>query len=329
MSDFQIEESFPTLITPKKHSKFNDVIEELQANKPKIEQLLLKNGALLFRGFPVNTPEQFSHFIETLKLGNFVNYQLGDSPRDKVINKVYTSTETPAAIHLPLHQELSYIKKFPRHIYFFCQIAPKHQGETIIADAREVYKSLKPEFIQCFQEKGLTYVSHYYYKDKLLRTLNRFARSHKSWMEVFETHDKAEVEDICRNNEVSFRWLRSDWIELKQKRPAVMDHPITHETVWFNQAHLFDFNPRLLGLLNYIGAKILYCRPSTSLHEIRFGDDSPIPRHYLYHILDVLDKKTVAYPWQNGDVMVLDNILAMHGRAPFKGKRRILTALTI
>ncbi|RUR17738.1 hypothetical protein ELY21_10520 [Legionella sp. km535] len=329
MNAFQIEESFPTLITPRKHFTFEKLIEEVQNNKPIIEQLLLKNSALLFRGFPFNAPDQFSDFIKSLKLGTCVNYLLGDSPRDKIKDTVYTSTETPSGFHLPLHQELSYIKKFPKHIYFYCQIAPSHRGETIIADAREVYQSLCPEVIQCFQEKGLNYVSHYYYKDRLMMTLNRFARSHKSWMEVFETHDKSEVEDICRTNEVSFQWLPSDWIKLKQNRPAVMTHPITQDTVWFNQAHLFDFNPRLLGLLNYIGTKILYCRPSTSLHEIRFGDDSPIPRPYLYHILDVLDKKTVAYPWRQGDVMVLDNILAMHGRAPFKGKRRVLTALTI
>lgn len=329
MNDFQIEESFPTVISPKKKFKFKDFIEEVENYKPQIEQLLLKKGALLFRGFPLSTPDEFAHFIETLKLGNFVNYLLGDSPRDKIKNKVYTSTETPASIHLPLHQELSYIKHFPQHIYFFCQIAPIVHGETIIADAREVYKSLDPNIVTTFQKKGLIYISHYYYKDRMMQLLNRFARSHKSWVEVFETTNKSVVERICKKNEVELSWLPSDWVELKQNRPAVIEHPRTHETVWFNQAHLYDFNPRLLGLLKYIGAKILYCRPSTSLHEITFGDGSPIPRQYLYHILDTLEKKTIAYPWKKGDVMVLDNILAMHGRAAFKGNRRILTALTI
>ncbi|CAM2871848.1 TauD/TfdA family dioxygenase [Legionella worsleiensis] len=328
MNVFTIEEHFPTLVTPNKKISFNELIDEIQINKAVIDQLLLKKGALLFRGFPIDTPEQFSHFIDALKLGKKVNYLLGDSPRDKVKKQVYTSTETPAKFHLPLHQELSYINKFPQHIYFFCQIAPSYRGETLIADARQIYQSLDHEVIQYFKDKGLIYLSRYYCKDKIMKTLNRLVRSHKSWTEVFETQNKSEVESICQNNEVEFQWLGKDWIELKQYRPALVTHPITQETVWFNQAHLFDFNPRLLGLLNYIGAKILYCRPSTKLHEIRFGDNSPIPRSYIYHILDVLEKKTVAYPWQKGDVMVLDNILSMHGRAPFKGKRRILTALT-
>jgi len=35
----------------------------------------------------------------------------------------------------------------------------------------------------------------------------------------------------------------------------------------------------------------------------------------------------VAFPWQPQDVMLLDNMLTAHGRAPFKGSRRILVAM--
>jgi alpha-ketoglutarate-dependent taurine dioxygenase len=91
---------------------------------------------------------------------------------------------------------------------------------------------------------------------------------------------------------------------------------------------LYDFNPRLLGLKRYIGAKLFYLQKRTRLHEVEFSDGSRIPRKDLYHILDTLNQKTVCFSWQKGDVLVLDNILSMHGRAPFTGKRRILTALT-
>ena len=107
-----------------------------------------------------------------------------------------------------------------------------------------------------------------------------------------------------------------------------MQHPLTNDAVWFNQAHLYDFNPRLLGMQRYLAAKLFYLRPGTLLHEINFVDGGKIKRKDLYHILDVLEHHTVKFPWVTGDVMVLDNILAMHGRAPFKGPRRVLTALT-
>ena len=107
-----------------------------------------------------------------------------------------------------------------------------------------------------------------------------------------------------------------------------MKHPLTNETVWFNQAHLYDFSPKLLGLKRYLGAKLFYLRKLSRLHEIEFADGTAIERKDLYRVLENLQENTVAFPWKKGDVLVLDNILSMHGRAAFRGRRRILTALT-
>lgn len=329
MDAFNIEGTFPLVLTPgSKVLDFDEFTQVLQQNKPHIQQLLLKHGALLFRGFPVHSATHFANVVESLNFGPFVNYIGGDSPRDKVEHKVYTSTEAPPQFHIALHQELSFIKNFPHHIYFFCEIEPMAGGETIIADARKVYEALDYNVKQQFHENGLTYVSHYYYQSKIMQWMNRIQRSHKSWPEVFETTNKEDVEQKCIANEFEWKWLHRDWIEIKQTRPALLEHPVTKEMVWFNQAHLYDFSPKLLGWKNYVAAKLFYFRKSTRLHEISYANGQPIPRKNLYHILDVLNQNTVAYPWQRGDVMVLDNVLAMHGRAPFSGPRRILTAMT-
>lgn len=328
MDGFKVQLGFPAILTPAIGLDNDSFLQYIIQNKQEIQKLLLKYGALLFRGFPVNTVAAFSKFIQTLNFGNFVDYIGGDSPRDKVEHGVYTSTEAPPSIHIPLHQELSFIKYHPKHIYFYCETPPTSGGETIIADARQVYHSLNKNILQKFSEKKITYISHYYYKSKIMELLNRYQRSHKSWIDVFETIDKAEVEKKCIENEFSWRWLKQDWLQIKQTRPSTHIHPETKEVVWFNQAHLYDFNPRLLGLKRYIGAKLFYFRKMTRLHEVEFADGTTIPRKDLYHILDTLQKNTVAFPWHKRDVLVLDNILAMHGRAPFNSKRRILTALT-
>lgn len=327
---YKIEKIFPAVVTPQngRQLDYHEFTQSLQHHKNQFHQLLIHHGALLFRGFPVSSAVQFAEFVESLGLGNFVNYIGGDSPRDRVNKKVYTSTEAPPSLHIPLHQELSFMKHFPRHIYFFCEIAAETGGETIIGDARRIFKAMDPEIKQRFQTKGLTYTSHYYHESKIMNWVNRIQRSHKSWTEVFETCDKKNVEEKCIENEFAWRWLHRDWLEIKQTRPAVLNHPQTNETVWFNQAHLYDFNPRLLGWQKYIGAKLFYFRKSTRMHEIMFADGDYVPRKDLYHIMDTLKQNTVAFPWQRGDVMVLDNVLAMHGRAPFTGKRRVLTALT-
>ena len=171
----------------------------------------------------------------------------------------------------------------------------------------------------------LRYTSCYPYKKDWRYLINK---SHKSWIHVFETEDKQEVERKCRENEISYQWNPNDWLQISQVRPSVMTHPQTQEPLWFNQAHHFDLNPKFLGLWRYIGAKLLYFRKYTFLHDISFADNIKIPRKDLYHIFDVLEENTIYFPWQKNDVLVLDNLLMMHGLAPFKGKRRVLTAMT-
>ena len=41
----------------------------------------------------------------------------------------------------------------------------------------------------------------------------------------------------------------------------------------------------------------------------------------------VLDAETVAFPWEEGDVLMLDNMLVAHARSPFKGPRKVIVAM--
>lgn len=322
-------DELPLVIEPiDGNASLSDLVNSLKQDNDSYRELLLKYGGLLFRGFPVTNEDDFATLIDGFGLGKFVDYIGGDSPRDKIKGGVYTSTEAPPSVKIPLHNELSFVKHYPKHIYFYCHIAPQQNGETIIADARKVLKSIDPAVRKRFQDKKIRYVSCYYSKSKVMDTLNKWQRSHKPWKDVFETMDKGEVERKCHKSEFEYKWFKNDWLQIAQTRPATLVHPTTKEEVWFNQAHLYDFNPRLLGLWRYVGAKLFYIRKHTRLHEVFYGDGSKIARKDLYHVMDALDRNTIYFPWKKGDVLVLDNVLAMHGRATFTGKRRILTAMT-
>jgi alpha-ketoglutarate-dependent taurine dioxygenase len=316
-------ETLPLVVRPKKHDAdlgalAKDVVEELRRK-------LLEHGALLFRDFPVRSAADFQRVIDALSLGPSLDYIGGDSPRTKITGSVYTSTEAPRSFKIPLHNELSFVSRYPKHILFFCDVAPEERGETIIADARRVYRTIDEAVRRRFEDKGLKYVSAYYGKSRLMDVVNP---SHKSWRQVFETDDPARVEQLCREHDFAFEWHGDNWIRITQTRPATMNHPETGEHVWFSQPHLYDFNPRLLGYFQWAGAKLFYAQKHTRLHEVFHADGSPIARADLYHLLDTLDACTVRFPWKRGDVLLLDNILAMHGREPFSGERRILAAMT-
>ena len=327
--NFINKEQLPLVIqSSKTHLSKADFIYLLSSQKKNLQQKLLQYGGLLFRGFPLQTADDFAEAVRQLGLGRFVDYIGGDSPRNKINEGVYTSTEAPSSIKIPLHNELSFVKYYPKHIYFFCEIAPQTKGETIIADARKIFEAIDSSIKQRFINKGLRYVSCYYYQSLVMEWLNKIQSSHKSWIQVFETSSKEEVEKKCQEHEFEYQWTKNDWLQISQVRPAYLAHPETGERVWFNQAHLYDFNPRLLGHWRYIGAKLFYCRSHTKLHQIFYGDHTSIPRSDLYHVLDTLDAHTIAFPWQKGDLLVLDNVLTMHGRATFEGKRRVLAAMT-
>ena len=323
---FITEAKFPLLAEPKdKGLSLEGFLNLLKEEREEISQQLLHHGGILFRNFPVHNEVDFEKVINSLKFGKCIDYIGGDSPRKKIHGGVYTSTEAPPQIAIPLHNELSFVKHFPKHIYFYCQIQPEVGGQTTISDARKILRAVDERVKERLVEKGIKYVSCYYYKSKLMSTVNG---SHKTWLDVFETDDKEEVERKCRENEFDFEWTKNDWIRISQTRPATYVHPQTQEEVWFNQCHLYDFNPKFLGWWRYLAVKALYCRDHMKLHDIFYGDGSRIPREDIYHILDVLDANTVYFPWRKGDVLVLDNVLAMHGRATFSGKRRILAAMT-
>jgi alpha-ketoglutarate-dependent taurine dioxygenase len=322
------DEPLPLVLTPKRPISHLEFLQQLQGERSWLRQRLLEHGGLLFRNCPVGNAGEFSEAIDALGTGSSVDYIGGDSPRTKVTGSVYSSTEAPPGIKIPLHNELSFVRHYPKHIYFFCETAPAAQGETILGDARRVYRALDPGVRARFIDRQLKYVSAYYGKSLIMDLVNSFQRSHKSWREVFETDDRAEVERLCREHDFDYHWHDRNWIKISQTRPAAMKHPQTEEWVWFSQPHLYDFNPRLLGSWRYVGAKLFYARPHTRMHEVYYADGSKVDRRDLYHIMDTLDANTVAFPWVKGDVLVLDNVLTMHGRASFEGPRRILAAMT-
>ena len=166
-SNYKLE--FPVQVKPEnKCNSMNDLQSFIKQSYEKLQQNLLSHGALLFRGWEIHDAEEFAEVVSVLSSKRNLrdNYKDGISPRTYVTKNVFTSTEYPRQYNMALHNEMSYCKDPPTHLYFFCQTAPGAGcgGETPIADSREIYKHIPSNIRKDFEKKGLRYISNLPFK---------------------------------------------------------------------------------------------------------------------------------------------------------------------
>ena len=277
-----------------------------------IESRLVEHGAILFRGFRVESAEQFQQFASAVS-SELLDYHERAAPRLKVSDKVYTSTEFPPDQTIPLHHEMSYSHNWPSKLLFYCELPAPKGGQTPLADDRKVFRRLDPKIKEQFTRKKVMYVRNYGEGVDL------------SWEEAFQTDDRAVVEEYCRQAHTDFEWRAGNRLRTRQVRQAVATHPKTGETVWFNHAHMFhmsSFEPSFReSLLEVFTEEEL---PRNAF----YGDGTRIETSVLDEIRGTYQEAAVSFPWERGDVLLVDNFLVSHGRAPYAGPRKVLVALT-
>lgn len=290
-----------------------DVVEWARANEDEVKALLMKHGGILFRGFGVNTPERLAAFTAAVSPGA-LEYHERSSPRTHVASRVYTSTEHPADQEIFLHNEQSYNLNFPLKIIFACAIAAPEGGATPIADVRQVYRRIPDEIRRPFEEKGYMYVRNFGDGFGL------------SWQEAFQTDDPGELEAYCAANRITVEWKGDGRLRTRQVRPAVARHPHSGDRAWFNHATFFHrttLEPRVRAAF-----EAAFRNEDDFPNNTLYGDGTPIPEQVVDTLRGIYRECTVRFPWEEGDVLLLDNMLAAHARDPFSGPRKILTAMS-
>lgn len=297
---------FPLLIKPKSSGLI--LTEWVKDNMDTVIGKLNTHGALLFRGFHIDSVEKFQEFIDVFNASP-LEYTQRSSPRYEVAKNIYYSTTYPNDQNINMHSENSYALNWPKKIVFCCIVSAAEQGETPIADNRLVFKNISQPTIDKFLQKGVRYV----------RNISKGIGL--SWQEVFQTDDKATVEHECRLHGMDLKWEDDDGLVLCWNNKAIYNHPATNEYVWFN--HSFFFNKYALTE----EAIAAFGSDDELPFNTYFGDGSPITKQQIEEIKTAYDKATVVFPWQAGDVLFMDNMLMSHGRKPYKGDRKVIVSM--
>ncbi len=118
-------------------------------------------GAILFRGFPLHTAEDFDRFIAAFELPNFPYAEsLSNAVRVNRTDRVFTANEAPPAVTIYLHHEMAQTPLFPSRLFFFCERAAERGGATPLCRSDVLWERLSaacPEFARDCQAKGLRY----------------------------------------------------------------------------------------------------------------------------------------------------------------------------
>jgi alpha-ketoglutarate-dependent taurine dioxygenase len=283
----------------------------VSGERPIIEQLLLEHGAVLFRGWGVDTPEAFREVVDAME-AETLKYVYRSTPRTEIAAGIYTATEYPPRATIPLHCENAYSRDWPLKLFFCCVTAAQEGGETHLARIARVTAAIPEQVKARFQQKGVMYVRNY------------GSGADLPWETVFQTTVKEEVERFCREHAIDYEWT-AQGLRTKQVCQAMARHRRTGELLWFNQAHLF--HPSALEEPVRQALEVLF-KPEDLPRNAFYGDGTELEPDVLATIRAAFDGATFEFPWEHGDVLFVDNMLVAHGRRPFKGPRKVLVAMS-
>ncbi|MBU3003751.1 TauD/TfdA family dioxygenase [Paraglaciecola arctica] len=287
----------------------------IKSNLPELEAKLKESGAILFRGFPVDSAESFDEFSNSFGYPNFTYKEsLSNAVRINFTKRVFTANEAPKDVEIFLHHEMAQTPISPSKLFFFCKSAAEQGGETPLCRSDMLFANLlkqMPEVAADFANKGLKYTTQMPAED------DSNSGQGRSWKSTLSVQDQTQAEHKLAELGYSWEWLEDGSLRATTPvLPAVIDIG-NDKKVFYNQL-----------IAAYMGWKGVRENPSSA---ITFGDGTPIPIEGLQLAVKLSEKYTFDLPWQDGDVALVDNYMAMHGRRPFSGerKRQVLVALAI
>lgn len=298
---------FPTVIQNDADlSDLTGVTNWLSQEQASLKEQLATSGAVLFRGFPIDSAEAFDRFTAAFGYRDFTyEDSLSNAVRINLTPRVFTANEAPPDVEIFLHHEMAQTPVYPHKLFFFCRQAAETGGATPVCRSDELYadfKSAHPKWAEKFESEGLKYRTHMPADDDAMSGQGR------SWRSTLSVDTQAEAEARLQSLGYTWTWQADGSLATQTPRlPAVRE--------------LADGN---LSFFNQVIAALRGWKRSDANDKpvVTFGDDTPISEDILSALNDCAEAHTIPLAWQDGDIALVDNFRVMHGRYPYGGERR-------
>ncbi|KAF2321436.1 hypothetical protein GH714_041030 [Hevea brasiliensis] len=112
--------------------------------------MIVKNSAVLLRGFDVKKAENFNDIVEAFGWDD-IRY-IGPALRTHVYKRVWTANEGPLSEFIYYHHEMVLISEYPKKVVLFCEIPPPEGGQTPFVPSFKVTERMLEEFPEAVEE---------------------------------------------------------------------------------------------------------------------------------------------------------------------------------
>jgi alpha-ketoglutarate-dependent taurine dioxygenase len=280
-------------------------------HRDSLRAVVAEHGCVLVRGLGLRDAGKTGAVFRRLGSDLMVEREAFAS-RQIFSEGVYSASKWPANQQMCMHHELSYLLEFPGLLLFACVSAPADGGATCVADSPAVLNALPADLAGRFEREGWL----------LIRNYNEDIGA--SVTDAFGTDDRGAVERYCRANAIGFEWQPDGGLRTRQHRSAVVRHPLTGQRCWFNQIAFLNeqtIDPEVREyLVDIYGADGL---PFNTF----FGHGDPVGADVVQLLNEVYEANTAREPWQDGDLLLVDNVRTAHSREPYQGPREVLAAM--
>jgi len=300
-------------------------------HQAKIEAALRQHGTILFRGFPLNSAEDFNTFVSAFKGWEDLSYEksMSFAVRKRCAGRICTTNEGKSG-GLVFHHEQAQTPLWPSRLFFCCQKAalPGDGGQTGLSPSDVMLAQLKekyPDFVDKCEREGVRYTIYAGPAQDASKGAGR------SWKSFFHVQSREECEEVMRAGGWDWEWgvgplgveVSADFLKFTTPRlDAVKIAPGTDKKCFFNQliattANALEFSK--VG--NEGGYDPLHDTPTQAAIDacVRFSSGDRIDLAILLDAKKMCEENAFDLQWEDGDVALIDNYLVMHARRLWHG----------
>ena len=248
-----------------------------ELNNEEIKDIYKVHGALLFRGFELNSDE-LAAIARRFCTHSVLNRSPGRATIAQASGIQYVD---PGLRPFPLHPEMSLLPWKPDICWFGCLNPPTMGGETTICDGIEIVDLLPPDIFNAYASRHLMYVT------KAEKSSLRF------WL---GTEEPSDEELATPPKDCPFSYARPGRSVLE-----IFTTPALHRPMFSNRLAWGNF--------------LFFGRYGQGLRNFpTFADGTEVSDELVDAVKQVADKLERPIKWRKNDLLMLDNTRFLHGR---------------